>query len=174
VTRPALRWLLLFVLILPGCIRRYAAPEEQTPATTPYSALALYREIAPPVGEGDPLPKAALRLASRGSSVFADAALIDGPEHPGITETWAGALALLQIRGDQPIVVLADTEGLATICAELSSFTSRMTLALRPDDAPIYPLSARLELSEFSADRLVGVPLICPLAAPTQAEPGNE
>ena len=170
----ALCWVLLSLLLFPGCIRRYATPEEQAPATTPYSALALYREILPPIGAGEPLPKAAVRLAAYGSSVFADAALIDGPEHPGITETWSGAAALLQIRGDRPIVVLADTEGLIRVCEELRPLTSSMTRALRPDESPLYPLTARPDPGAFSADRLVGIPLRCPQTAPIEPGPTDE
>lgn len=121
---------LALCLLSPGCIRRYAAPDDQAPAPTPYAALADYLEITLPDAAGSPLPKAALRLALRGETVFADAALIDGPEHAAITETWAGALALLVPR-TEPIVVLAAGR---EICPRLAELAPRVHVAVRSGD----------------------------------------
>lgn|GEM_PF-4134948 len=158
-----LGWLLAALMVLPGCISRYKAPDGPADTSTPYSALAVYREITPPVqGGGDPLPQGALRVATDGESVFADAALVLGPEHAGISETWAGALTLLQIHGDAPVVVLADAPGLARACAELAAMLPRLTLAVRASEAPMYPLKTTSADAGESKDPLRGVALTCP------------
>lgn len=138
-----------------GCIRRYPAPEDQAPAKTPYTALALYLEVLPPIAaDAPPLPSAALRLGFHGDAeVFADAALIDGPEHAAIAETWPAALALLKPR-TEPIVLLASAIDAAR-CAQLAPLAERILVAHRGTDAPLHPI----ESSEDEADALGGRPL---------------
>ena len=158
------RWLLLLLatVLLTGCIRRYKAPEEPVIPTTPYSALALYRQITPPLLPGGaPLPKAAVRVAVSGDSVFGDAALIDGPEHPGITETWAGVIALLQIRQGDPTVLVADLVGAERACQELGDLSAGLLWSVRADETPLHPMKERDAADGLSADRLRGVTLDC-------------
>ncbi len=150
-----------------GCIPRYRAPDDPVVPATPYSALALYRAIVPPLRtDGTPLPRAALRLAWDGRGVFADAALIDGPEHPAVTETWAGALALLQIRPSDPVVAIVEEGGIPAVCEQLGPMADRLRLAVRRDDTPLHPMVARPDPGLASADPLDGVPLVCPAPAP--------
>ncbi|MCO4772800.1 MAG: hypothetical protein KDA24_22400 [Deltaproteobacteria bacterium] len=163
---------LLLVSLLPGCIRRYEAPREPVDPTTPYSALALYRQIEPPIGvDGTPLPTAALRVATDGGGVFADAALVDGPENPAITETWAGAVALLRAHEDAPAVLIADETVLGAACTALGSMTHRLVLAVRTSHDPLHPMKAQ-DVDAVSRDPLRGIPLRCPevVAEPDDAE----
>jgi hypothetical protein len=160
--------LVFVVLVLAGCLRRYPAPDEPAPTDTPYTALAVYLEISPPVRPDAPaLPRAALRLAfASGGAVFADAALVDGPEHAAVTETWAGALALLSPRSE-PIVLLA-SELSPERCELLTSLGERVRVAVRPTDASMYPIEKRAQAGEGSLDQLGGAEL-----AEVCAEPEN-
>jgi len=160
--------LLFAALLLVGCIRRYPAPDEPAPTETPYTALAVYLEITPPIHPDAPaLPRAALRLAFTGEGgVFADASLVDGPEHAAVTGTWAGALALLEPRSE-PIVLLA-SELAPERCERLSRMAQRIQVAARTSDESMYPIEERELDVEGSQDRLAGVPLaaLCPEAPP--------
>lgn len=151
--------LLFAALLLVGCIRRYPAPDEPARTDTPYTALAVYLQISPPVhGATPPLPRAALRLAfGPEGAVFADAALVDGPEHAAVTETWAGALALLKPRSE-PIVLLA-SELSAEQCRLVAVLSERIRVAARATDAPMYPIEKRVQSGGGSQDRLGGVSL---------------
>ena len=151
--------LLLGAVLLVACIRRYPAPDEPLPTSTPYTALAIYLEIDPPVRpDASPLPRTALRLAfTTDGAVFADAALVDGPEHAAITETWPGALALLVPRSE-PIVVLASALP-AQRCALLKPLADRIEVATRSSDAAMYPIQKRPKAGVGSRDRLGGVSL---------------
>ncbi len=163
------RWLLLLLAaaLLTGCIHRYKAPEEPVIPTTPYSALALYRLITPPLlPGGTPLPKAAVRVAVSGDSVFGDVALIDGPEHPGITETWPGVIALLRIRQEDPTVLVADSAGAGRACRELGELAAGLLWSVRADKTPLHPMRERDADDGLSADRLTGVTLDCSTLAP--------
>ena len=153
--------IVLLVLSMTGCIRRYAAPEGPAPTSTPYAALALYLELELPlVPDAPPLPRAALRLALSGDAVFADAALIDGPAHAAITETWAGALALLVPR-TEPIVLLTAAPTAAQ-CARLAALGDRVVVAARPAGGSLYPLRER-EDTTGSLDPLgaTDLPAVC-------------
>ena len=164
------RWifLLLVAALLTGCIRRYKAPDEPVVPTTPYSALALYRQITPPLlPGGTPLPKAAVRVAVSDDSVFGDVALIDGPEHPGITETWPGVMALLQIRQDVPTVLIADPAGAGRACRELGELAAGLLWSVRDNETPLHPMKERDADDGLSADQLTGVALDCSTLAPS-------
>lgn len=154
----------LATLLLAGCIRRYPAPDGPAPTDTPYSALALYLEIDPPVrADAAPLPRAALRLAfGPDGAVFADAALVDGPEHAAITETWAGALALLKPRSGQ--IVLLTAELSPDRCTQLAPLAERILVATRGEDGSLYPIERREQAEGVSRDQLGGVTLaaLCP------------
>lgn len=159
--------LLLLGLALPGCIRRYPAPDAPVDPTVPYAALALYRDLELPVSGGERLPRAALRVAWRDGAVFADAALIDGPEHAAITETVPGARALLQSRRDDPLVLLVSSEQLPFACAAIPELDGRALRATRPEDTPLHPLTEDADAPDgASRDPLRGQLLRCP-AAPT-------
>ena len=148
--------------MLCGCINRYEAPTAPLPVETPYSALALYRGVSVPVGEGDPLPVAAARLAWKDDQVFADTALLE-PGPGAIAESWPDALALL--RGTEgPIIALVDEADVASLCAQVGSLAPRIARALRPDETALYPMIAREAPGERSPDPLVGAPLRCPTA----------
>ncbi len=161
--------LLAATLLFAGCIRRYPAPDEPANTETPYTALSVYLEIVPPEHrDATVLPRAALRLAlAADGAVFADAALVDGPEHAAITETWAGALALLKPRSES--IVLLASELSPEQCERLSPLTERIQVAARGSDASMYPIEEREEDVGGSQDRLGGVPLAAVCAEPELA-----
>lgn len=170
IRRGVLLALLLLGLALPGCIRRYAAPDAPVDPTVPYAALALYRDVDLPVRGGERLPRAALRVAWRDAAVFADAALIDGPEHAAITETVPGARALLQSRRDDPVVLLVSTEDVPAACAAIPELDGRALRATRPEDTPLHPLTEDPEAPEgVSRGPLRGQRLRCPATPAVEA-----
>ena len=145
------------LLLGAGCIARHRAPDEPVIATTPYAALALYRQILPPISDGAPLPRTALRLAvGADGAVFADTTLIDGPATARIAESWPDAMALLAARSE-PIVVLMSAAPHAELCATLAPLSPRAIRATRTVDEPLHPLKERDPVPDgLSADPLAG------------------
>lgn len=159
-------FVLLCAVALAGCIQRYEAPTEPVTTPTPYSAIALYRQIEPLVGVGGaPLPAAAVRVAARGEDVFADTALLDGPDSAAVAEGWEGVRGLLAKRANARIVLLADPAGRLAVCSQLEDSVERMRLAIRPEDRPLHPMKP-VDRDEGSRDPLLGIRLGCPAPEP--------
>ena len=118
---------------LPGCIRRYPAPEEPADADTPYSAFAALHRITPPAGpEGTALPNKAFRLAISLDGWLADTMLVEG-KAGRISEGRGDPEAALAILGDglEPVVVLVDAARLGepALCELVTMLGARARLA---------------------------------------------
>ena len=166
---------LLALSTSPGCIRRYAAPEEPADATTPYSAFAALHRVTPPTGpEGTPLPVEAFRLAVSPEGWLADTMLVLG-EAGSIGEGSGDVGAALSVLGEgaEPIVLLVDASRLgepalcelATMLGERARLATGL-VAYGRDAAPARPQGGTSEdarggtsrdpLGGVSGDRVCG------------------
>jgi len=120
-----------FAAFIGGCIRRYPAPVEPPEATMPYSAIATWRRVALPAGEGEALPEAALRLAVGPGvdDVFADDALVAGRAAGRTADGWDASLELLERTGG-PVVLLVDRRLAGSeVCERLAPLGDRLRVA---------------------------------------------
>ncbi len=98
------------VLYSSSCLNRQPAPEGPVPPIRPFEAVCTWRGIrlpeAPAEARTQVLPETAGRLAVGPSpdTVYADTALLDGPDSAVVAEDWKSAKAL--ISGDRRLWIL--------------------------------------------------------------------
>ena len=122
------------MLLLPGCIQRYAAPTAPTPLEEPYASVAIWRGLElSERREAAALPEVALRLAlGPGSEVYADDVLASPLDDHRSAEGWDAVEALVS-PGSEPIVVLLH-KGTDAPCDRLRPYAARITIAVRTGD----------------------------------------